>query len=152
NRILAPAFYAQSDARSPTVAGIVSFAANVVLAAVLVGPLRGAGIALSLTLAGAVNTVALFALLGRNPRVEAFRAFVAASRYVFKLLLFSALAVIPVLFLSPVLADFFSGGGRLYSRGIPLAINALVFAAFGLAFLALSRDRHLRSLLRRRGR
>jgi putative peptidoglycan lipid II flippase len=45
NRILAPAFYAQSDSKSPTLAGVISFAVNMALAALLVGPLRGAGVA-----------------------------------------------------------------------------------------------------------
>ncbi|MDR2745989.1 MAG: murein biosynthesis integral membrane protein MurJ, partial [Treponema sp.] len=61
NRILAPAFYAQSDSRSPTLAGIISFGVNILLASILVRPMRGAGIALALSLASAVNTALLLA-------------------------------------------------------------------------------------------
>jgi len=43
NRVLAPAFYAQSDTKSPTLAGIISFLVNMVLAAVLVRPFPGRG-------------------------------------------------------------------------------------------------------------
>jgi putative peptidoglycan lipid II flippase len=41
NRILAPAFYALSDSKSPTLAGVISFAVNIVLASLLVRPLKG---------------------------------------------------------------------------------------------------------------
>ena len=40
NRVLAPAFYAQSNSKSPTLAGIISFGVNMALAALLVFPLR----------------------------------------------------------------------------------------------------------------
>jgi len=69
NRILAPAFYAQSDTKSPTIAGIMSFAVNICLAAILVKPFRGAGIALALSLASVVNTVVLLVFLRKNPNI-----------------------------------------------------------------------------------
>ncbi|MCL2411754.1 MAG: murein biosynthesis integral membrane protein MurJ, partial [Treponema sp.] len=64
NRILAPAFYAQSDTKSPTIAGLISFAVNIILASILVGPFRGAGIAFSLSFTSLINTVLLLVFLG----------------------------------------------------------------------------------------
>jgi putative peptidoglycan lipid II flippase len=141
NRILAPAFYAQSDSKSPTLAGIISFAVNMALAAALVGPLRGSGVALALTLASAVNTALLLAFLRKNPSIAIGKALGPALLYTAKLAVFSAAASAPVLFLSPRLLSAFSGRGRLVSYGIPFAINALVFALAGISLLALTRDK-----------
>jgi putative peptidoglycan lipid II flippase len=70
NRILAPAFYAQSDTKSPTWAGIISFATNIVFAVILVRLMRGAGIALALSLASVINTILLLVFLRRNPNID----------------------------------------------------------------------------------
>jgi putative peptidoglycan lipid II flippase len=147
NRILAPAFYAQSDSRSPTLAGIISFAANMVLAAILVRPLRGAGIALALSLASAINTALLLLFLKKNPNIAVGRALGSALLYTLKLAAFSAIAVVPVLLLSPSLLNVFSGRGRLAAYGAPLAINTVIFSLLGLLLLAISKDRQLRALL-----
>ena len=66
NRILAPAFYAQEDTKSPVWAGIAAFAVNIALALTLSGPMKGGGIALALSLGSALNTVILVALLLRR--------------------------------------------------------------------------------------
>jgi putative peptidoglycan lipid II flippase len=146
NRILAPAFYAQSDSRSPALAGILSFAVNMILAAVLAGPFRGAGIALALTLAGAVNTVLLLAFLGRNPRIEIGKALKPALVYTLKLALFSAAAAVPVVCLKPFLISRLAGRSRFITYGVPFAVTALVFAALGVLLLALSGDKQFRAL------
>jgi len=147
NRILAPAFYAQSDTRSPTLAGILAFAVNITLAAALVGPMRGPGIALALTIASAANTALLLVFLSRNPNIAVAKTMVPSAVYVLKLILFSCIAAVPVLFLSPRLIPVFTGYNRFISYGIPLAIKGLVFAAVGVILLALSGDRHLKAIL-----
>jgi putative peptidoglycan lipid II flippase len=145
NRILAPAFYAQSDSKSPAAAGIASFVVNMALAAALVGPWKGGGVALALTLASAFNTALLLIFLRKNPRIEAGRAAKSAVGYTLKLALFSAAALIPIYFLSPRLLALCAGRGRLVSYGLPLLLTALVFAASGLGLLALTGDRALRA-------
>ena len=154
NRILAPAFYAQSDTKSPTWAGIISFVVNIVLAAVLVSRFRGAGIAFALTVASAVNTGALFVFLKKNPAIALGAMLKSTLGYTLKLIVFSSIAVIPVLALSPHLATLFAGHNRLISHGMPLLVNALVFAAAGVFLLLVTRDKQfadLLRLLRRRG-
>jgi len=148
NRILAPAFYAQSDAKSPTFAGIVSFAVNIALAAILVGPFSGAGIALALSVASAVNTVVLIVFLKKKPNAASAPLAISPSFfYMLKMVLFSLLACIPVYFLSPLLTDFFAGRARIVSHGAPLAICFLVFTAAGLALLAFTKDKQLRAFV-----
>jgi len=147
NRVIAPAFYAQSDTKSPTIAGIISFAVNITLAAVLVGPFRGAGIAFALTIASAVNTIILIIFLGRNPNIKIGSVIGPALLYILKMLILSAIAVVPIYFLSPVLRDIFTGRGRLISYGAPFTINAVVYIMIGIALLAFVKDKNLKGLI-----
>jgi putative peptidoglycan lipid II flippase len=146
NRILAPAFYAQSDTKSPTLAGILSFAANILFAALLVRPMRGGGIALALSLASAVNTALLLFFLRKNPNIAVRQVLGAALVYAARLIAFSALAVLPLFALGPRLARPFSGRGRLISLGLPLTLCALIYAAIGIVLLLAARDPHLRAI------
>jgi putative peptidoglycan lipid II flippase len=148
NRILAPAFYAQSNSKSPTLAGIISFAVNMLLAALLVRPFRGAGIALALSIASAVNTILLLAFLRSNPHVTVGRALGSALIYTLKLSLLSAIAVIPLLLFSPRLLEIFADRGRIITYGIPLAINGIAFCLLGIVLLLVTRDRQLKKLIR----
>ena len=148
NRILAPAFYAQSDSRSPTLAGIISFGVNIALAAILVGPMKGRGVALALSVASAANTALLLIFLGRNPHVALGRALGPAALYALKLILFSCAAAMTVLFLAPRLGSAFESHGRLVRYGLPFALEALSFAATGLALLAITGDKQLKAVLR----
>jgi putative peptidoglycan lipid II flippase len=148
NRILAPAFYAQSDSKSPTLAGLISFAVNMLLAALLVRPFRGAGIAFALSAASAVNTVLLIAFLGKNPQVTVGRALGSALRYTAKLTLLSVIAIVPLRLLSPHLLELFAGKGRIIAYGVPLAVNGIIFAVLGVTLLFITKDRQLRNLIR----
>jgi putative peptidoglycan lipid II flippase len=153
NRILAPAFYAQSDSKSPTLAGVVSFVVNMVLAAILVGPLRGAGVALALSVASAVNTVLLLIFLKRNPKVALGKVLFSALAYTFKLAIFSFIALLPLFWIGPLLPPLFAGHGRLIAQGLPLLINVLIFGVVGIGLLIITRDKQIRSIagrLRRR--
>jgi putative peptidoglycan lipid II flippase len=149
NRILAPAFYAQSDSRSPTAAGILSFAVNIILAALLVGPMKGSGVALALTVASGVNTALLLAFLGRNPNISVGSSLGPAALYAVKLMAFSAAAAVPVVFLGPRINLFFAGmGGRLFRYGLPLVLQGLIFSAAGIVLLAATGDKQLKALMR----
>jgi putative peptidoglycan lipid II flippase len=148
NRILAPAFYAQSDSKSPTLAGLVSFGVNITLAAILARYYRGAGIALALSAASAVNTVMLLAFLKKNPNIIVGRALGSALFYMLKLILLSSIAAAPLYFLSPALLGLFTGKGRVISYGAPLMINSAVFALLGIGLLFVTKDKQLFSLIR----
>ena len=155
NRILAPAFYAQSDSRSPTLAGVFSLVVNMILAAALVGPMRGSGVALALSIASAINTALLLVFLGRNPNIDMGKTLAPAVFYAAKLIIFSCIAAIPVIFLAPRLGAFFAdiSGGRLVRYGIPLVIEGAVFAAIGIFLLAVTGDKQLKfvwGMIRRR--
>ncbi|MCL2190552.1 MAG: murein biosynthesis integral membrane protein MurJ, partial [Treponema sp.] len=83
-----------------------------------------------------------------NPRIAVGRALASALLYALKLSVLSALAVVPVLLLSPLLLEAFAGGGRLVSFGVPLALNALAFGLLGTGLLVVTRDRQFGNLVR----
>ncbi|MCL2801361.1 MAG: murein biosynthesis integral membrane protein MurJ [Treponema sp.] len=147
NRIIAPAFYAQSDTKSPTIAGIISFAVNITLAAVLVGPYRGAGIAFALTIASAINTIALLVMLGKNPNIDLKAVITPSLLYIIKMVILSALAIVPLYFISPVLREVFTGHSRIITHGAPLIINAFIYFILGITMLAIVKDKNLLGLL-----
>ena len=148
NRVLAPAFYAQSDTKSPTLAGIISFAGNICFALFLVGPMKGAGIALALSLASAINTIFLIIFLKRNPNIEIKNALGSILAYIFKISIISGLAIIPIYFSSQLLKTFFAEKGRIISYGIPITINSVVFLLLVLFMLTLVKDKNLLALVK----
>ena len=65
-RIAAQTFYALGDTRTPVLVGFLAVAVNVVLALLLMWPLRHAGLALASSLSSYVNVIALGWLLRRR--------------------------------------------------------------------------------------
>jgi putative peptidoglycan lipid II flippase len=141
NRVIAPAFYAQSDTKSPTIAGIGSFAANIVLALALVGPMKGGGIALALSLASLANTAFLFWFLAKSKTVDFARMFRSTGLYALKLVAFSILAAVPIWYFHDAIYAPFARYGRLIGQGVPLTISLFAFAAVGFALLVATRDK-----------
>lgn len=141
NRIIAPAFYAQNDSKSPTLAGIICFAVNIFLAFILRTFMGGNGIAFALTLASFVNTAVLFALLKRNKELSVLHLIMPAVRFIVKMLVFSSLASVPLYLLGKKIYAPFSGFGRFIGQGIPLLISFIVFAAAGLILLLVTKDK-----------
>ena len=140
NRILSPSFYAQEDAVSPTVAGIINVVVNIALAYVLSIPMGGEGIALALSIASAVNTLILFALLFRKQSVDAKHILSASVLYTLKIALFSVVAAVPVYFVRAPLLKAFEGHSRWVSYGIPVAVSGIIFAAAGVVLLLVTKD------------
>ncbi|MDR2659383.1 MAG: murein biosynthesis integral membrane protein MurJ [Spirochaetaceae bacterium] len=149
NRIIAPAFYAQSDAASPTIAGIFSFAVNIVLAAILVNPMKGGGIALALSLSGAANTAALFVFLNKKSSNNSGNILPERLGYLLKIILFSAAALMPVLLFNKYLLTFFvslNPKNRFISSAFPLLIALALFAGAGLLLLLITKDKNIKTL------
>ncbi|WP_428770204.1 murein biosynthesis integral membrane protein MurJ [Treponema sp. HNW] len=148
NRIIAPAFYAQSDTKSPTIAGIGGFAVNILLALILIRPMKGGGIALALSLASFANTVILFVFLNKSKTIHTGRLVRPYIAYALKLALFSLLCVLPLYMFKQQLFAPFAHLHRFFAQGIPLFTAALVFAFLGIGLLALTKDASLMSIVR----
>ncbi|MDR2344175.1 MAG: murein biosynthesis integral membrane protein MurJ [Spirochaetaceae bacterium] len=142
NRIIAPAFYARNDAASPTKAGVFSFAVNIALAALLVNPMKGGGVALALSVSGAANTAALFILFNKKNGGNMKGFLTKRFKNLLKMTVFSAIALAPVLLFNKYLAGFFetvTAGNRFVSRALPLFVTLLLFAGTGALLLSISR-------------
>ncbi|HRY54886.1 MAG TPA: murein biosynthesis integral membrane protein MurJ [Spirochaetia bacterium] len=150
NRVIAPAFYARSDALTPTWAGMASFGVNIALAFAFIGPFKGPGIAMALSISSAVNTLILAAALRRSA-IEGIReAFTATLRYGLRILALSAIAGLPLYFARPwILGRFAAHPSRLVAAGLPLILESLLYGALGIGLLALSRDKIAASLVAR---
>ncbi len=66
NRILAPAFYAMHDTRTPVTTGMLAVGVNVAASVLLMGPLGAAGLALATAVASLSNCLLLFTCLRRR--------------------------------------------------------------------------------------
>ncbi|HUX42877.1 MAG TPA: murein biosynthesis integral membrane protein MurJ [Rectinemataceae bacterium] len=140
NRVLAPAFYACSDTKTPTRAGIISFGVNIAAAFALVGPLKGPGIALALSVASAVNSIVLIAYLSKKRLEGMGAAFGRSAAYALRLLLVSAVAALPVWLVEPRLARLWAMDGRLLASGLPLLVGATIFGVVAFGILLATRD------------
>lgn len=140
NRVVSPAFYAQGNTKSPTLAGIIGFAVNILCAFLLVGSFGGGGIAFALTVASFANTVLLFIFLKKSDTVDVPSVISGVLLYCGKLVLLSVAAGLPVYFLHGYLCTVFENYGRLLGNGIPLLISGFLFLAIGIAGLFLTKD------------
>lgn len=140
NRIISPAFYAQGNTKLPTLAGIISFVSNTLLALVLVFPMGGNGIALALTIASIVNTIFLFLFMKKMNSIEFKKIVKVTLLYIVKLIVFSIVASIPCYLLRPYLVEKFSLHTKLISQGLPLLISLAIFLTIGILELLLSKD------------
>ena len=149
NRIMAPAFYAQQKPKLPTIAGLVNFCTNILLALILSFPMGGNGIALALSLASLLNTVFLFIFMKKMEAIEVGRLVRGTLLYGLKMLLLSVIAAAPTYFVHKALCNIFDGHGNLIAYGVPVVISGLVFAVIGVLELIITRDEIVRSITAR---
>ncbi|GMO27905.1 MAG: murein biosynthesis integral membrane protein MurJ [Termitinemataceae bacterium] len=151
NRILAPAFYAQSDSVTPTIAGIISFAVNIILAAILSGPHKGSGIAAALSISGAVNTAMLFIFLKRKSgETSIVHTLLGGFFYICKMIVFSTVAIAPVFIFKDYVYSFFKQlhpENKLIYLILPLAVFLFVFLLIQFVLLKTSNDKNIIVLL-----
>ena len=156
NRVIAPAFYARGDTKTPTLGGLISVGVNIALAFALVGPLKAPGIALALAGASAVNTLVLVVALLRTRVPGAAKALASAGRYSIKLLVLSGISAVPVFVLRPLLGSWLSSWNVNLAAGLSLIATFIAFGGVGIALLVLSRDEMAlalaKALRRRRSR
>ncbi|MDR0550709.1 MAG: murein biosynthesis integral membrane protein MurJ [Spirochaetaceae bacterium] len=156
NRILAPAFYARKDSKRPTAAGIVSLSVNIALAAFLVRKMAGGGIALALSVAGAVNTALLLILLCASSKTDRdywkgtpFKTgaiLAPAALYLLKTAVFSVIAAAPLVLGRRYLDNLsaLTGAAGRAALLFRIAVSGIAFFAILLLLLALSGDKYLR--------
>ncbi len=149
NRIISPAFYAQGNTKLPTLAGIISFGANIILALILSIFMKGNGIALALSLASLLNTVFLFIFMKKMNSIEVGKVLKGTLLYTLRIIILSVIAAIPTYFIHNLLVKIFSDGGRLLGFGMPVVLSAIVFAIIGVLELIITRDELVKVILKK---
>ncbi len=147
NRIISPAFYAQGNTKSPTLAGIIGFAVNILLALLLIKPMRGGGIALALTLASFANTIVLFVFLNRSSYLNVSSVIKETIAYVAKMAVYSVIACVPAFFVHNATVNYFVNTNRLVQYGLPFAFTSIVFGFTGLIILICTGDPVYKAIL-----
>ncbi|MBQ1709579.1 MAG: murein biosynthesis integral membrane protein MurJ [Treponema sp.] len=149
NRIISPAFYAQGNTKLPTLAGIISFGANIILALILSIFMKGNGIALALSLASLLNTVFLFIFMKKMNSIEVGKVLKGTLLYTLRIIILSVIAAIPTYFIHNLLLKIFSDSGRLLGFGMPVVLSAIVFAIIGVLELIITRDELVKVILKK---
>jgi putative peptidoglycan lipid II flippase len=140
-KVLAPAYFAQQDTKTPVRYGVVAVLANIAFSAMLVGPLAHVGLALAISLATMVNATLLYRGLRRS---GVYKPSPGWLRYIGVLTLAGALMGAVLFWVSGPIELWFSYGvweraGRtalLVALG--MASYALVLLVFGIRPKALS--------------
>lgn len=140
NRVVAPAFYAQGNTKSPTLAGILGLAINMIFALILIKPMSGGGIALALTLGSLANSVLLFVFLKKNKQIDVKAVVGGTILYSIKMAVLSVIAAIPAILVKNETSAFFAGRGRLVEFGGTVVLTAIVFAFAGILLLLITKD------------
>jgi putative peptidoglycan lipid II flippase len=149
NRIIAPAFYACGDTKSPTFAGIIGFVINIALALILAPFMQGGGIALALTLAGFANTLALLLFLSRAKTISVSPVIKTMLISTLKYTVFSLIAGAALVFAKPYLLRPFEHLNRFAAQGIPLILGTMLFGAIGVCLLIITKDTLVGDVFRR---
>ncbi|WP_443740690.1 murein biosynthesis integral membrane protein MurJ [Treponema berlinense] len=140
NRVVAPAFYAQGNTKSPTLAGILGLAINMIFALILIKPMSGGGIALALTLGSLANSVLLFVFLKKNKQIDVKAVVGGTILYSIKMAVLSIIAAVPAFLVKNATSAFFAGRGRLVEFGGTVVLTAIVFAFAGILLLLITKD------------
>jgi len=129
NRIITAAFYAQSNTKTPTVAGITSFAVNILAAGIAAPFMKGGGIAFALSFASLVNTLLLFWFL-RAVHIDVPLFLRDMLTFMGKVLGCALIAGVPLYFFADYLYAPFVHYHRFIAKGVPFIVSA---ALYGLA-------------------
>lgn len=132
-KILAPAFYARKDMKTPVKVAVVALVTNTVLNLLLIGPFAHVGLAAATTISAFVNAGLLYWYLQKQ---QVFAPLPGWRKLGAKILLGNALLVVFLLWLSPPLNDWlaFEVTQRLLWL-MGLVIGAIVL--YGSALMAL---------------
>lgn len=151
NNILARAFYALHDTRTPMMISLFCLGTNLVLVFFLAGPMQQRGMALANTLSATGNTLLLFYALKKALPKFAIREFGPALGTM-------ASAALIVGLLAWELNRLIEGqwgtrtlGARLIGVFVPITVAALTYLGLGL-WLRLPQAQEMRAALWRRGR
>lgn len=132
-RVVAPAFYALKDTKTPVLTAFISFLVNIGLSLLLMGPMLHSGLALASSVSALVNMLMLFWLFRR-------KAGLLGGRRMLRTALLSFAASVPMaaaVWFSVGLFDWSTTGQKLVHGGILLllvSVGAAIYFLFSRLF------------------
>jgi putative peptidoglycan lipid II flippase len=127
-KILAPAYYARQDIKTPVKIAIVSLITTQALNFVLIGPLAHAGLALAISLGACVNATLLFIGLYRS---GVYQPAPGWAGFALRLLVAVTVMAGVLLLLAPLLGDWGKGAMLLRAAKLGLLVTAGASTYFG---------------------
>jgi putative peptidoglycan lipid II flippase len=136
-KILAPAFYARKDMKTPVKVAIVALVTNMVMNLILIGPFAHVGLAAATSISAFVNAGLLYWYLQKQ---AVFSPLTGWLKLFVQVVVANSLLIVLLLVFNPVLADWlaFSGWERLLwlmglvLSGVVLYVGALFTFGFRL--------------------
>lgn len=145
-RILFPAFFAQEDTVSPTIAGVASVIVNIVVALLLVDSMKGGGIALASTVSAFVSALILVLLLRRGGKID-LKKIGESLLYSVRFLIISFVCIVPVYFLKDHIYKYFTRfsnvsalSRKIVAEFLPFSVVTAVFGVVLITILVVMKD------------
>jgi putative peptidoglycan lipid II flippase len=108
--------------------------------------MKGAGIALALSLASFINTIALLVFMKKGKNIDVNSVVKSTLLYAIKMIILSLIALVPIYLLKPIFSEIFQGKSRFISQGIPVVLSAIIFAIVGIFLLIITKDSLVKSI------
>ena len=140
-KILVSAFYARQNTKFPVKVAIVAMLVNVVLNALLIGPLAHAGLALASTLSSMLNVTVLLVVLLRQKIYIPLEGWATFS---LRILLANVLMGAILWWFVPEMAEWLDWSASARAINLTMFMSAAALAYFGSLFLTGLRINHLK--------
>ena len=127
-KILAPAFYARKDMKTPVRVAIIALITNIILNLILIGPFAHVGLAAATTISAFVNSGLLYWYLRKQ---QVFEPLAGWSKLIVQVILANVVLIGFILWLSPALESWlaFDAWQRLgWLFGLVLSVMVVYFA------------------------
>jgi putative peptidoglycan lipid II flippase len=134
-KILAPAFYARKDMKTPVKVAIIALTTNMVMNLILIGPFAHVGLAAATSISAFINAGLLYWYLTKQ---DVFRPLAGWGKLSIQVLLANVVLVAAILLINPDLTHWlsFTGWERMaWLLGLVLSVIVIYFATLMLVGL-----------------
>ena len=134
-KILAPAFYARKDMKTPVKVAIIALTTNMIMNLILIGPFAHVGLAAATSISAFINAGLLYWYLTKQ---DVFSPLAGWGKLIIQVLLANVVLVTTILLINPDLAHWlsFTGWERMaWLLGQVVSVIALYFATLMLVGL-----------------
>ena len=131
-KVLASAFYARQEIKTPVKVAVVALTCNMILNLALIIPLRHAGLALSTTIAACVNAGSLWYLLQKR---QIFQPLAGWPKFLLRLLSANGVLAIVLWFGSDPLASWFAWDVKARATHLSVLVVAGIVSYFFILIL-----------------